>query len=91
MTPVETETPNQENEDQIGLGQNTSVKENTNEFAMVTETGEVTIPTLELPDDDDEPLDESSRTEGHSKTTTFKQRIRIINNWYCYQYCYKLQ
>ena len=71
MTPVETETPNQENEDQIGLGQNTCVKENTNEFAMVTET--VTIPTPELPDDDDELLDESSSTEGHSKTTTFNE------------------
>ena len=39
MTLVETEAPNQENEDQIGLGQNTSVKENKNEFAMVSETG----------------------------------------------------
>lgn len=73
MTPVETETPNQENEDQTGLGQNTCVKENTNEFAMVTETGQVTIPTLELPDDDDELLDESLSTEGHSKTTTFNE------------------
>ena len=73
MTPVETETPNEENEDQPGLGQNTCVKENTNEFAMVTETGQVTIPTLELPDDDDELLDESLSTEGHSKTTTFNE------------------
>ena len=73
MTPIETETPNQENEDQTGLGQNTCVKENTNEFAMVTETGQVTIPTLESPDDDDELLDESLSTEGHSKTTTFNE------------------
>ena len=74
MTPIETETPNQENEDQIGLGQNTSVKENTNEFAMVTETGQVTIPApLELHDDDHELLDERSSTEGHSKTSTFNE------------------
>ena len=72
MTPVEIETPNQENEDQIGLEQNASVKENTNEFAMVTETGQITIPTQELPDDD-ELLDESSTTEGHSKSTTFDE------------------
>ena len=63
----------QENEDQTRLGQNTCVKENTNEFAMVTETGQVTIPTLELPDDDDELLHESLSTEGHSKTTTFNE------------------
>ena len=74
MQPVETETSNQENEDQIGLGQNTRVKENTNEFAMVTETGQITIPTLQLPDDKDELLDGRSSSEGHGKSTTFNKK-----------------
>ena len=40
---------------------------------MVTDTGQITIPTLELPDDKDALLDRSSSSEGRGKSTIFNE------------------